>query len=522
MMTGHDQKREDDLPDSVFYAEWVRREEARAASESGISLWELMQRAGDAAFQVARQCYPSARRWRVMAGHGNNGGDAYVVASLALAAGIEVDVIACASDKPLPDEAHLARQRWLEQGGRVQEVSAQGGDTPWPDGIDLIVDGLLGTGLSAAPRAPYAALMTQANAYPAPIVSLDIPSGLHAETGICAGVAICAAQTVTFIALKPGLLTGRAREHVGTLHYHSLGLQAWLDDQTAPIRRLTAAQLPEWLSPRPAGQHKGDNGRLLVVGGNAGLGGAVLMAADAALHSGAGLVRVLTHKQYQSAFLTARPELMVQELTTETLRQGLEWADVVVIGPGLGQDDWGKSALRLAENCNKPMLWDADALNLLAINPHKRQNRVLTPHPGEAARLLNCRVSDIESDRLLAATKLVKRYGGVVVLKGAGTVIASERDEVAIADVGNPGMATGGMGDVLSGIVGGLLAQKLSLYDAACAGCVVHGAAADWLAARRGTRGMLATDLLPVLFRYVNPERMFLEPMFLEPMFLEQ
>lgn len=521
-MTCHDRKREDELPDSVFYAEWVRREEARAASESGLSLWELMQRAGEAAFQVARQCYPSARRWRVLAGHGNNGGDGYVVASLALAAGMEVDVVACTSDKPLPDEAHLARQRWLEQGGHIQEVSAQDGDMPWPDGIDLIVDGLLGTGLSAAPRAPYTVLMTQANAYSAPIVSLDIPSGLDAETGSCAGVAICAAQTVTFIALKPGLLTGRAREHVGALHYHSLGLQAWLDDQTAPIRRLTAAQLPEWLTPRPAGQHKGDNGRLLVVGGNVGLGGAVLMAADAALHSGAGLVRVLTHKQYQSVFLTARPELMVQELTTEMLRQGLEWADVVVIGPGLGQDEWGKSALRLAENCNKPMLWDADALNLLAINPHKRQNRVLTPHPGEAARLLNCRVSDIESDRLLAATKLVKRYGGVVVLKGAGTVIASERDEVAIADVGNPGMATGGMGDVLSGIVGGLLAQKLSLYDAACAGCVVHGAAADWLAARRGTRGMLATDLLPVLFRYVNPERVFLEPMLSEPMFLEQ
>ncbi|WP_420066054.1 bifunctional ADP-dependent NAD(P)H-hydrate dehydratase/NAD(P)H-hydrate epimerase [Pectobacterium colocasium] len=504
-MTENIRKREDALPDSVFYAEWVRREEARAARESGFSLWELMLRAGEAAFQVARECYPSARRWRVLAGHGNNGGDGYVVASLALAAGIDVDVVACTSDKPLPDEARLARQRWLEQGGCVQDVNTQDAGTPWPEGIDLIVDGLLGTGFSAAPRAPYAALMTQANIYPAPIVSLDIPSGLHAETGACAGVAICAAQTVTFIALKLGLLTGRAREQVGTLHYHSLGLQPWLDDQIAPIRRLTAAHLAEWLSPRPAGQHKGDNGRLLVVGGNAGFGGAVLMAADAALHSGAGLVRVLTHKQYQSTFLIARPELMVQEMTTDTLRQGLEWADVVVIGPGLGQDEWGKNALRLAENCNKPMLWDADALNLLAINPHKRQNRVLTPHPGEAARLLNCRISDIESDRLLAATRLAKRYGGVVVLKGAGTLIVSERDEVAIADVGNPGMATGGMGDVLSGIVGGLLAQKLSLYDAACAGSVVHGAAADGLAARRGTRGMLATDLLPVLFQYVNP-----------------
>ncbi|WP_409311227.1 bifunctional ADP-dependent NAD(P)H-hydrate dehydratase/NAD(P)H-hydrate epimerase [Pectobacterium sp. B1J-3] len=499
------------LPDSVFYAEWVRREEANGARASGLSLWVLMQRAGEAAFQVARQCYPLARRWRVLAGHGNNGGDGYVIASLARASGITVDVVACTSEKSLPECAGLARQCWLDQGGSIQNVDESEADTLWPEGIDLIVDGLLGTGLSAAPRAPYVTLITQANAYPAPIISLDIPSGLHAETGACAGVAICAAQTVTFIALKPGLLTGRAREQIGKLYYRSLGLQAWLDDQIAPIRRLTARQLSEWLTPRPAGQHKGDNGRLLVVGGNVGLGGAVLMAGEAALRTGAGLVRVLTHKQYQAAFLVARPELMVQELTTDTLRQGLEWADVVVIGPGLGQDEWGKNALRLAENCNKPMLWDADALNMLAIDPHKRQNRVLTPHPGEAARLLNCCVSDVESNRLLAVQQLTRRYGGVVVLKGAGTVIADEQGRLAIADVGNPGMATGGMGDVLAGIIGGLLAQKLSLYDAACAGCVVHGAAADYLAERYGTRGMLATGLMPVLSQYVNPERIPLE-----------
>ena len=157
------------------------------------------------------------------------------------------------------------------------------------------------------------------------------------------------------------------------------------------------------------------------------------------------------------------------------------------------------------------MLWDADALNLLAINPYKRQNRVLTPHPGEAARLLNCRVPEIESDRLLAAQKLTRRYGGTVVLKGAGTVIADEDSPPAIADVGNAGMATGGMGDVLSGIIGGLLGQKLARYDAACAGCVIHGAAADYLAERHGARGMLATDLMPVLSRYVNPEWISLE-----------
>ncbi len=188
---------------------------------------------------------------------------------------------------------------------------------------------------------------------------------------------------------------------------------------------------------------------------------------------------------------------MVHELTTQSVDDSLQWADVVAIGPGLGQNEWGAQALRQVWDCRKPMVWDADALNLLAINPDKRHNRVLTPHPGEAARLLNCNVAEIESDRLLSAQRLVKRYGGVVVLKGAGTVVASEAGEMGIIDAGNAGMASGGMGDVLTGIIAALSGQRLTPYDAACAGCVAHGEAADRLAARYGSRGMLATDLFP-------------------------
>ncbi|ADN00169.1 bifunctional ADP-dependent NAD(P)H-hydrate dehydratase/NAD(P)H-hydrate epimerase [Dickeya dadantii] len=495
-----------DLPQTVFLPDWLRREEPHAADYVGVSLNTLMQRAGDAAFRIAQQQYPTARHWLILCGHGNNGGDGYVVAALARAAGVAVTVVAGSGDRSLPAEAHLARQAWCDAGGCEQHV-----DALWPDDIDLIIDGLLGTGLTSAPRAPYDALIAQANRHPAPIVALDIPSGLNAQTGACAGAAIHAAHTVTFITLKPGLLTGQARDVVGQLHHHDLGLGDWLAQQSAPIARLTAASLTQWLKPRRPGAHKGEHGRLLIIGGDEGTGGAIFMAGEAALRSGAGLVRVLTHKSYLAALLVARPELMVQELTTDSVKAGVEWADVVVIGPGLGQREWGKNALRIAENCNKSMLWDADALNLLAISPHKRQNRVLTPHPGEAARLLNCRIADIESDRLLAAQRLVKRYGGVVLLKGAGTVLAGEQGELAIVDVGNPGMATGGMGDVLAGMIGAMLAQGLSLYDAACAGCVAHGAAADWLARRQGTRGMLATDLMAVLPQYVNPERISLE-----------
>lgn len=460
-----------------------------------------MQRAGEAAYTLACDQYPAAHHWLVLCGHGNNGGDGYVVARLAAAAGVKVSLIACEGTRPLPPEAAEARQEWLASGGEIHPV-----DSRWPEDVDLIIDGLLGTGLSSAPRSPYDALIEAVNRSRAPVIALDIPSGLQAESGAAPGAVIRATHTMTFIALKPGLLTGQARDWVGQLHQSTLGLSGWLAKQPTQIQRLTAESLSQWLKPRRPCSHKGEQGRLLVVGGDHGFGGAIRMAAEAALRSGAGLVRVLTHIEHVGPLLTARPELMVQPLSDEGLQQALDWADVLVIGPGLGQGEWGRNALKILQASDKPALWDADALNLLALNPEKRQNRVITPHPGEAARLLGCRTAEIESDRLLAVRNLVTHYGGVAVLKGAGTLIADDQGQMAIADVGNAGMASGGMGDVLSGIIGGLLGQKLSLYDAACAGCVAHGAAADRVAARQGIRGMLASDLLPEIPYYVNPE----------------
>ncbi|MCS5451070.1 bifunctional ADP-dependent NAD(P)H-hydrate dehydratase/NAD(P)H-hydrate epimerase [Enterobacter huaxiensis] len=505
-MTDHTVKKNPaSIPHSIWHADDLRRAEKEAADSLGVTLYELMQRAGEAAFNVARAAYPNASHWLILCGHGNNGGDGYVVARLAVAAGIRVTLLALESDKPLPEEAAAARDAWLNAGGVIHAS-----DIVWPDDIDVIVDGLLGTGLRSAPRENIAALIERANAHIAPVVALDIPSGLVAQTGTTPGAVIHASHTVTFIALKPGLLTGKARDVVGVLHHNALGLESWLAGQETPVSRWDASQLSGWLPPRRPTSHKGDHGRLVIVGGDHGTAGAIRMTGEAALRCGAGLVRVLTRPENTAPIITARPELMVNELTLQTLEESLEWADVVVIGPGLGQQSWGKQALQKVENFRKPMLWDADALNLLAINPDTRHNRILTPHPGEAARLLNCSVAEIESDRLLSAQRLVKRYGGVVVLKGAGTVIASE-NALGIIDAGNAGMASGGMGDVLSGIIGALLGQKLPLYDAACAGCVAHGAAADRLAALYGTRGMLATDLFGTLRRVVNPDMIDVE-----------
>ena len=500
MTDHHLKKNAKSIPHSVWPADWLRQSEKQAANILGITLYELMLRAGEAAFQVAREQYPAAHHWLIVCGAGNNGGDGYVVARLCQAVGIKVTLLAMEGNKPLPEEAKQARQAWLNAGGLPHSEQA-----PWPESFDLIIDGILGTGLTDAPRPDVAALISLINNHPAPVIALDIPSGLLAETGATPGAVVQADHCVTFITLKPGLLTGRARDVVGELHHAGLGLESWLQLNPAPVMRFDSENLTHWLKPRRPTSHKGDNGRLVIIGGDRGTAGAIRLAGEAAVRSGAGLVRVMTRFENSFPLLAARPELMVHELTPESLDEALDWADIVAIGPGLGQKNWGQEALKQVEKSDKPMLWDADALNLLAIRPEKRQNRIITPHPGEAARLLNCSVSSIERDRLQSARQLVKQYGGIVVLKGAGTIVASEH-QLAIIDVGNAGMGSGGMGDVLSGIIAALLAQKLTLFEAACAGCVAHGAAADVIARKTGTRGMLASDLFSALYPFINPD----------------
>ena len=250
------------IPHSIWPADALRRAEKEAADSLGLTLYELMLRAGEAAFCVAREAYPLTTRWLILCGHGNNGGDGYVVARLAAAAGIDVTLLALESDKPLPEEASEARDAWLNAGGVIHAA-----DIVWPENISLIVDGLLGTGLKQAPRENVATLIERANAHPAPVMALDIPSGLVAQTGATPGAVIDAAATVTFIALKPGLLTGKARDVVGKLHHHALGLDTWLAGQETHISRYDASQLAQWLAPRRPTSHKGDHGKLVIIGG---------------------------------------------------------------------------------------------------------------------------------------------------------------------------------------------------------------------------------------------------------------
>lgn len=269
---------------------------------------------------------------------------------------------------------------------------------------------------------------------------------------------------------------------------------------------LTWEKVNPLLPKRDRNAQKGDYGHVLVIGGDYGMGGAVRMAAEAAARVGAGLVTVATRPEHVSIVSGVRPELMCHQVTSAAdLEPLLARTNVVVIGPGLGKTEWAQTLLNKVLSTSLPKVLDADALNLLSLAPQKMNDWVLTPHPGEASRLLKVCCSEVQQDRLQAVKNLQQRYGGVIVLKGAGTLVKGESDRIAMCPAGNPGMATGGMGDILSGVIGGLLAQKLSLLDAAEAGIFIHSMAADLAAREGGERGLLATDLLPHLRNLVNP-----------------
>ena len=307
-------------------------------------------------------------------------------------------------------------------------------------------------------------------------------------------------MTVTFIGLKRGLFTLDAADLVGAVRFSDLAVPQEIYQQVdCDCSRLELEPLLDRLPARPATAHKGMFGNVLIVGGDHGMAGAAAMAAEAALRCGSGLVRVATRPEHVGALVGRTPEVMPRGVKSgQELAPLLEAADVLVVGPGLGQSPWSEQLLQSAAGSGKPMVLDADALNLLAagrtIPERVRDSWILTPHPGEAARLLDCSTAEVQADRFAAVGALQQRYGGVAVLKGNGTLIAGEAG-MLLSDYGNPGMASGGMGDVLSGVIGSLLGQQLAPLEAAALGVCLHGAAAD-LAAEQGQRGLAATDLI--------------------------
>ena len=479
---------------ALYTVAQVRAFDRAAIDTRGIAGYELMQRAAAAAFAHLRTRWPQARRIVALCGSGNNGGDGYVLARLALAAGFDASAIAAEPVRAGGDAAR-AHAGWIEAGGCTLEPGSS-----LPE-ADVYVDALFGTGLTRAPQGGALALIEQVNGAKPPTLALDVPSGVDADTGNVPGSAVHAAATITFVARKRGLFTGAARDHCGEVVLDDLAIPAAVfAGVRADAGLLEADAVAASLPPRAPNAHKGNFGHVLAIGGDLGFGGAIRLAGEAALRAGAGLVSVATRAEHVGALNAARPELMACGVAgPQELDVLLQRASVIALGPGLGQRAWGHALWRSAIAAGKPIVLDADGLNLLARDALSLPaDSVLTPHPGEAARLLECDTRTIAADRFAAVRELARRHQCVCVLKGAGTVVASPHGEVAVCPWGNPGMASGGMGDVLTGVIAGLLAQGLDSYGAACIGVALHARAGD-VAAREGQSGLLASDLFAPL-----------------------
>jgi len=487
-------------PLPLYSAAQVRELDRTATEAVGIPGYTLMSRAGERCWACLRDCWPAARSIAVLCGTGNNGGDGFVVARLALAAGWQVAVLQLGAADRIRGDARTAREACIAAGGRVAAFTPDA-----LEGVDVIVDALLGTGLGKPPEGDWRTAIEAVNAAEAPVLAVDIPSGLHADTGAVAGVAVRADRTVTFIGRKPGLYTGQGPDYAGAVTFSDLGVPRVVYQRVAPVAQLQGWPLPGVLDrPRQRTAHKGQHGHVLVIGGDHGMAGAVRLAGEAALRSGAGLVSLATRPEHAALLAAACPELMSHGVARAgDLQPLLRRATVIVIGPGLGRSAWAQSLLAMVLEARQPRVIDADALNLLAGAPNSVAHQVLTPHPGEAARLLGMSAAAVQADRFAATQAIADRYGGSVVLKGAGTVVSRGKQSPAVCAAGNPGMATAGMGDVLSGVIAGLLAQGLEPPLAALAGVCLHGAAGD-RAAAGGERGMTAGDVIAELRGLLN------------------
>jgi hydroxyethylthiazole kinase-like uncharacterized protein yjeF len=485
----------------LYRTDEVRELDRIAIQDFGIPGYTLMQRAGQAVFSALQKHWPKASRILIICGSGNNAGDGYEIAYLAQQKGLQVTVLYVSEPHQLTGDASIAFKNAQKNGVVIKPFNVKEQLQ-----ADVIVDALLGTGLQGEVRNDYRVAIEAINNSESPILAVDVPSGLNADTGNVLGTAVQADLTITFVGCKRGFFTGQAPQYCGEVLYDDLDVPKEVFDRVkSDVEKLDLDELKKYLPPRSKIAHKGDFGHMLVIGGDYGMAGAARMAGEAAARTGSGLTTVATRPGHIVAVSGMCPELMCYGIkTSKDLKPLIEKATVLVIGPGLGRSAWSKDLWQAALKTDKPKVIDADGLNLLVENPSKDKNWILTPHPGEAARLLNCTSIDIQNDRFAAIHALYEKYVGTCILKGPGTLVLGESGKIGVCTAGNPGMASGGMGDVLSGIIGGLLAQHLSLEHAAKMGVLLHSMSADLAAQEKGERGLLATDLLPYLRKLIN------------------
>ena len=494
------------LPQPAFGATQVQKNEAQVAASQGIAMYDLMESAGAAVFSHIKARYLCADML-VVCGKGNNGGDGFIIARLAKAAGFNVTVVVLAEAEQIVGDAKTAL---LKLATVVKPIFAQ--DIKSAVTLikqfsgELIVDCIFGIGFKGQLSEPYNLVVKSINQHSAEVVSVDVPSGLDAETGYVSTNCVQARTTISFIVLKKGLLTGQAANYIGELYLADLNLgSAFIDRHASNIHIQGQLNLPQ-LTKRHKSAHKGDIGLALAIGGNIGMPGAIKLASESALRCGVALLATSCHQNNQAMVINGRPEIMLAPSDIHELESSrfMKKARAIAIGPGLGRDRWAQALFDFAIASNLPMIVDADALYFLSQKPIKKPNWVLTPHPGEAAQLLKTTVAEVEADRFAAVSKIQQKYGGICLLKGAGTLI-SNGHQIWINTSGNPGMASGGMGDVLTGVLLAMILQIPDLLSATRYAAFIHGQAADIIAAKSGERGMLASDLFAELQHLVNP-----------------
>ncbi len=488
------------IADPVFLTAEIREIEHQAAMLPKPP--RLMEKAGLAAAQIVRdQLHKNPNHHvLVLAGPGNNGGDAFVVARYLKEWGNAVTVAFTGDRNHVPPDARQAIQAWLDIGGKIS-ADIPDSDQNW----DAVIDGLFGIGLDQSRNRPiegkYRDWVETVNQMNVPIVALDIPSGLGSDDGCIYGTAIRATITVTFIGLKPGLFTNFGPEYCGAVLLRDLDIQ--LASPPAPHTWLLTQKLAQSLLPPPrsANSHKGSFGSVAILGGSTGMVGAALLAGRAALHLGAGRVYLGLLAQTAPPVDFSQPELMLRspsELFT------LKPLNCLVVGPGLGNSSEALSWLESALNSELTLVLDADALNLIALHPHlikklghRNAYTILTPHPAEAARLLSTNTAAIQNDRMNAAYQIARQFNCYVVLKGAGSICCFPDGKRYLNTSGNPGLSTAGTGDVLTGMIGALIAQGLDTDQALLLAVYLHGAAADRLLQQNhGPLGMIASEII--------------------------
>jgi len=514
---------------AVYTAQQVLENEAQVAQGQGIDLYDLMKSAGRASFKALLMQWPNAKSILIVAGKGNNGGDGFVMALSAYQAGLQVNVQLTCAVEQLKSDALLAYQTMISA-GMASLVFHDNVTTDITKNINdfngcIIVDALFGLGFKGTLTADMRKVVLTINQHNAAVISIDVPSGLCATTGFVSGnaleeQAIIAHLTVTFIVYKQGLLTGQAANFVGKLQLASLGLNEIFTKQIISSTYYQRHANLEELPKRLACYHKGDSGLLLTIGAGIGMPGAIRLASEAALRCGAGLVAVCCAQENKIIVCNGRPELMLAPCIADDLANSSVFikAKAFVLGPGLGLDKRAKALLHLmihtSISTDKALIIDADALTLLSHYSmsdlikseslaKKSKKWILTPHPKEAASLLGCDVEKIKEDRFTAVRAIANKYNAICLLKGPGTLISDGR-QVMINCSGNAGMASGGMGDVLTGIIGALVMQVPDNFNATCTAVYIHGAAADIMVSRHGQLGLLASDLFLPLQHIIN------------------